>query len=483
MNVQSHLFVLAYLPVVLTLWRLLGGRLRNQNAARALLVCAGVVFCGWGAPLSLLVLGGEGAVSYLLGRRIARDRARRKPLLWAGALFLLAVLAFFKYTGFALALTPLEGLFTPPSWLMPLGLSFATFQQILWLRDCYDGEVGAEVSPLDFACCLTFFATATCGPITRVGELAPQLRRPAPFSWDDLAGGLYCFALGMAKKVLVAGVFANGANFGYARAGNLPPADTLLAILCYTLQIYFDFSGYCDMASGMARMMGVRLPVNFDSPYQALSVRDFWSRWHITLSRFFRRCVYFPLGGSREGAAAACRNVMIVFLLSGLWHGAGWGFLVWGALHGLAQVLERLLGGRISLPKPLAWALTFGFVNLAWVFFRADSLDQALTLLSGLFRGGWGLPSGEFAAALPLKVMSEALGFLQSRLGAGGRALVYWAPLAMIPAGLALLACPDPAARAERFRPTAWRLALTAACLTGSVLLLAGVDTFIYANF
>ena len=483
MNVHSHLFVLAYLPLVLIVWRLLGGRLKNRTAARAFLLCAGAVFCGWGAPLSLAVLGAEGAVSYWLGRRIARDRSRGRPLLWAGALVLLAVLAFFKYTGFVLSLTPLEGLFTPPAWLMPLGLSFVTFQQIFWLRDCYDGAVGEDVSPLDYACCLTFFAAATCGPITRVGELAPQLRRPAPFAWDDLAAGLYCFALGLAKKVLVAGVLANGANFGYANVGTLSPADTVLTILCYTLQIYFDFSGYCDMASGMARMMGVRLPVNFDSPYQALSVRDFWGRWHMTLSAFFRQCVYFPLGGSRGGTAATCRNIMIVFLLSGMWHGAGWGFLIWGALHGLAQVGERLLEGKFSPPKPLAWLLTFLFVNLAWVFFRAESAGQALSLLGGLFQGGWALPSREFAAALPLRVMSETLIFLQNAIAPKGCLLTYWLPLALLPAGLGLLALPNPLKTAERFRPTVWRAVLTAACLAGSVLFFAGVDTFIYANF
>ncbi len=483
MNVHSHLFVLAYLPAVLVLWRLLGGRLGNQAAARGLLLCAGAVFCGWGSPLSLLVLGAEGAVSYALGRRIARDRSRGKPLLWAGAIFLLAVLAFFKYTGFMLSLTPLEGLFAPPAWLMPLGLSFVTFQQLWWMRDCYDGAAPADISPLDYACCLTFFATATCGPITRVGELAPQLRRPAPFSWDELAAGLYCFALGLAKKVLAAGVFANGADFGYANAGNLPPMDAALTILCYTLQIYFDFSGYCDMASGMAGMMGVKLPVNFNSPYQALSVKDFWARWHITLSRFFRQCVYIPLGGNRRGTAATCRNIMIVFLLSGLWHGAGWGFLIWGALHGLAQVLERLWKDKISLPKPLAWALTFAFVNIAWVFFRADSLNQALTLLGGLFQGGWGLPSKEFAAALPFSAVGKVLNFLQYTLQEGGRALVYWVPLLALPAGLALLACPNPTAQAERFTPNVWKAVLAAVCLVGSVVFFSGVDTFIYANF
>ena len=482
MNVQSHLFVLAYLPVTLVLWRLLGRR-RDSRAARCFLLGAGVLFCGWGAPLSLPVLGGEGAVSFLLGRAIARDRAKGRPLLWLGSGLLLAVLAFFKYTGFALALTPLEGMFAPPGWLAPLGLSFVTFQQIFFLRDCYDGELGEDVSPLDYACCLTFFATATCGPITRVGELAPQFQKPAPFSWDDLAAGLYCFSLGLAKKVLVAGVFANGADFGYAKVGALSPADTAMTILCYTLQIYFDFSGYCDMASGMARMMGITLPVNFNSPYQAVSVRDFWGRWHITLSRFFRRCVYIPLGGSRRSTAVTCRNVMIVFLLSGLWHGAGWGFLVWGALHGAAHVLERLSEGKVTLPRPLAWLLTFLFVNLAWVFFRADSLSQALALLGGLFRGGWALPSREFAAALPLKVMSEALVFVQNAAAPKGRLLIYWVPLALFLAGLGLLALPNPLKRAESFRPTVWRAALTTVCLTGSVLFFAGVDTFIYANF
>ena len=481
MNVQSHLFVLAYLPAALILWRLLSRR--GGRAARGFLLGAGLLFCGWGAPLSLLVLAGEGTVSFLLGRAIARNRSRGRPLLWLGAGLLLAVLAFFKYTGFALSLTPLEGLFAPPGWLAPLGLSFVTFQQIFFLRDCYDGVLGGDVSPLDYACCLTFFATATCGPITRVGELAPQLRQPAPFSWDDLAAGLYCFALGLFKKVLIAGTFANGANYGYANAGALSPADSALTILCYTLQIYFDFSGYCDMASGMARMMGITLPVNFNSPYKALSIRDFWGRWHITLSRFFRQCVYIPLGGSRRGMAITCRNIMIVFLLSGLWHGAGWGFILWGVLHGAAMVLQRLWGERVSLPRPLAWLLTFAFVGFAWVFFRAESVGQALALLGGLFHSGWGPPSPEFAAALPLKVMHETLTFIQNAAAPRGCLLIYWIPLALLPAGLGLLALPNPLKKAESFRPTLWRAVLTAACLAGSVLLFAGVDTFIYANF
>lgn len=482
MNVQSHLFVLGYLPLVLILWRL-SRRWLGGTAARGMLLCAGALFCGWASPAALLVLAAEGTASYLLGRRIARDPAKGRAMLWAGSAALLAVLAFFKYTGFILSLTPLEGLFTPPAYLAPLGLSFVTFQQIFWLRDCCDGAVGADASPLDYACCITFFATATCGPITRVGELAPQLREPEPFSWDGLAAGIYCFALGLAKKVLIAVIFANGADFGFGKAGALSPTDSALTILCYTLQIYFDFSGYCDMAHGMAKMMGVELPVNFNSPYQALSVKDFWSRWHITLSRFFRQCVYIPLGGNRRGTAVTCRNIMIIFLLSGLWHGAGWGFIIWGALHGAAQVIERLGREKVSLPKPLAWLVTFLFVNIAWVFFRAESVNQALALLGGLFQSGWGLPSPEFVASLPLKMISDALGYLQDVFPAGGLALAYWAPLMAFPAGMALLACPNPVAQGSNFHPTAWKAVLAILCIVGSVLFFSGVDTFIYANF
>ena len=233
----------------------------------------------------------------------------------------------------------------------------------------------------------------------------------------------------------------------------------------------------------MARMMGIDLPVNFNSPYRALSVQEFWGRWHITLSRFFRSCLYIPLGGSRRGMAVTCRNIMIVFLLSGLWHGAGWGFVLWGGLHGAALVAQRLWGRRKFLPKPLCWLLTFAFVNVAWVFFRAESLGQAGALLGDLFTGGLALPSAEFAAALSQQQLAQLLPALEGMLGPAGELLLYWLPLLAIPAGLALLACPNPLAQAERMRPTAARAVLTVACLVVSLVFFSGVDTFIYANF
>lgn len=477
MSTTSYHFLLVFLPAMVIFWHL-AGRFAGNHAARVLLLCGGVLFCGWGAPWSLPVLGVEGAVTYCLGRAMERPGRQKKPLLTLGAALVLAVLLLFKYTGFFLGRWT-EGL---PAFLIPLGLSFASFQQLFYLRDCYAGQAG-EVSPLDYACCLTFFVTATCGPITRVGELVPQLRRPKAFSWETLSAGLYCFALGLGKKVLLSGMFAGGANWGFARAGSLSCVDAAIAMLCYTLQIYFDFSGYCDMAWGMGQMMGIDLPRNFDSPYRAVSIQDFWGRWHITLSRFFRTCVYIPLGGNRRGLATTCRNIMVIFLLSGLWHGAGWGFIIWGALHGAAMVAQRLCRGKISLPRWLGWLVTFLFINLAWVFFRADSLGQALALLGDLASGGLALPSAELIASLPLDAMTTVLVAVQNLFVPGGRALTYWAVMLLIPAGVALLLAPNPVRQGERFRPTAGRAALAAGCLILSILFLSGVETFIYANF
>lgn len=467
MSVASYPFLLAFLPVVLLVFRRLGSK-----AGQVFLTAAGLFFCGWGTPWSLAVLAIEGVLTYLLGVGMDSPAFHRKSLLGVGCSIVLLTLALFKYTPAAGELR----------FLAPLGLSFFSFQQIFWLRDRYMGDVEA-VSPLSYAACLTYFPVVTSGPITRVGELAPQLETPAGFSWENMASGLWCFSLGLFKKVLLAGLFAGGADWGFPLAGTLAPADAVLVSLCYTLQIYFDFSGYCDMAWGIARMMGVELPVNFDSPYKAVSIADFWKRWHITLSRFFTHCVYIPLGGNRKGMAVTCRNILAVFLLSGIWHGAGLGFLVWGALHGLAMVLERLTRGKVNIPKPLGWLLTFLFVNAAWVFFRSGTLSQALFLLGDMVNGGWALPSPEFAGALLLPEF-EALATFANLAGIGSQGMFYyWMPLLSLPVGMALLALPNPLRQAQHFRPRVWKALVIAAALVWSVVSLSGVDTFIYANF
>ncbi len=485
MNFQSYLF-LGFLLVVLAGWQLLG-RCAGPRPQRLWLLAAGLVFYGYSSWLALLLLVGEGLVTWLLGRLMLRRPAWRKGLLVLGAALLLAVLVRFKYSGFFLDnLNALLGTgFSVLSLSLPLGLSFVTFQQIFYLRDCYHGELDA-LRPDEFALWLTFFPTVSSGPITRPGEMVLQFRDPAcrRLTWENLAKGLYCFSLGLFKKVLIADTLGGAADYGFALVGQLSSSDAVLTILAYTLQLYFDFSGYCDMAWGIAKMLGFDLPRNFDSPYRAVSVSDFWSRWHITLTRFFRTCVYIPLGGNRKGLGRTCGNIMIIFLLSGLWHGAGWGFLLWGALHGGAMVVERLLRGKVTLPRWLGWLLTFVFVNVAWVYFRAPTVDQANALLGAVFQFTPYLPSAGFCSSLLLPEAAKGLELLGQALPGAAAVLGRALPLLVFPAALALcLLVPNPIRQAEHFRPTPWKAVVCVAALVWSVVSFSGVSTFLYVNF
>ncbi len=481
MSFQSYAFLL-FLAVVLVGWRLIP----SAGLRRLWLLAACLVFYGWSSPAALALLAAEGLFTWLLGRALARAR-RKKLLLALGAVALLAVLARFKYAGFFLdGVNRLTGAgLSAAALALPLGLSFFTFQQLFYLHDCYTGELD-PLSPLDFALWLGFFPTVSSGPITRPGELAVQLADPGRlgFDWNNFAPGLYAFSLGLFKKVILAQALAGGANNGFARAFQISSADAVLTILAYTFQLYFDFSGYCDMAWGIAKMLGIDLPRNFDAPYRAASVTEFWSRWHLTLTRFFRVCVYFPLGGSRKGLPRTCLNIMIIFLLSGLWHGAGWTFVLWGALHGGAMVVERLLRGRVKLPRWLGWLLTFLFVNVAWVYFRAPSVAAANALLGAVFKFIPYLPSESFCYSLLLPEVSTLLQALGAVLPGASAVLLRAVPLLLIPLCLGLcLLVPDPIRQAEKLRPTAGRAVLCAVALVWSVVSFSGVTTFLYVNF
>lgn len=479
MAFQSFAFLL-FLP--LTAAACLPAARRNRKLARALLLVASAVFYLWGQPFwqGFGVLLAGSCVTYAASRRFISGRgttAGRRRVILAAAVWHIGVLTVFKYTGFFTG-----GVLAMP--FAPLGLSFFTFQQLWFLREVWTGAVsGRMVDSLrgdDFTLFGFFFPTVVSGPILRPGAFFPQLRskkflRPG---WDDAAAGLYAIAMGMGKKTLLADSLGVVVNNGYAHLADLTAPAAWLVILGYTLQLYFDFSGYCDIATGAARLLSVRLPVNFDSPYRSLSVGEFWKRWHITLTTFLRECLYFPLGGGRQGTAKTYRNILIVFLVSGFWHGAGWTFLLWGLLHGLAQILERALGARRDiLPKWVQWTMTFAFVNLAWVFFRAPTVSAAGQMLAAALTGGGGIPP--WLAEGLLASEADALGVL----GFGGHAGLA---LLLIVYGLALVLALKPGntiRRMEDFRPTAWRCALACCILAGSVLSFSGVSTFIYANF
>lgn len=481
---QSYIFLLVLLPLTIVTYFLC--RHRNHPLwAKGILLAASLLFYGWASPVCLLLLSGELLVSFFLGRALAESKHR--GLLILGVTFHLSVLIIFKYTGFFIENINAfwNSNLSAPSLILPLGLSFFTFQQIFYLKDIYDGEAMAD-SLLDYALFLTFFPTVSSGPITRAKEMLPQWNDPSRFRYDadHFSSGLYCFTLGLGKKVLLAETFAGGANYGFANLGSLDSTTAAMAILCYTFQIYFDFSGYCDMGMGICKMLNFDLPINFDSPYRAVSISEFWARWHITLSRFFRTCVYIPLGGNRKGLLSTCRNMMIIFLLSGLWHGAGWTFLLWGGLHGAAMVIDRLCRGKINIPKPIGWVLTFVFVNVAWVYFRAPSVTDGNALLAALLAGHFTAPNIGFAVALTMPEVDAVFQFCAMFAPNFTARLTQWVPILMFPLAFGLIAwVPNPVRQMQRFKPTLLKSLVCIVALVWCVVSFSGVSSFVYANF
>jgi len=473
MSFQSLAF-LAFLALTAVLCLAVGRK--HRSAALWLLLALSAGFYLWSfdrqAISGFLVLLGGVLVTY--GAVTVRSSTHAPYLL--AACWHIGVLLWFKCTGW----------FAPDlyhGW-MPLGLSFFTFQQLWLLAESYRGNISLrEEGTGAFLLYTFFFPTVTSGPILKPQSFFPQLKSGAFLRPDgqDAAAGLYALSLGMAKKVLLADPLGIVVSNGWAMTDTLSAPAAWITILAYTLQLYLDFSGYCDIAAGCARLLGIRLPVNFNSPYRSLSVGEFWKRWHITLTSFLRECLYFPLGGSKKGAGRAYLNIFIVFLVSGFWHGAGWTFLIWGGLHGLAQIAERMLGEkRAALPKGLQWALTFLFVNLAWVFFRAPDLASAMDLFSAAVAGGWSLPLEALASGV-LDSEATALGTLLTLPATALSGLILTALLGV---GLVVSFWPKNTIQTmEEFRPNALTAVVCGGLLVWAILSFSSVATFIYSNF
>ena len=313
----------------------------------------------------------------------------KKYLLIFGIFSNLLLLGYFKYTDFLLdnlnKLT--ENNIPLPHIVLPLGISFFTFTQIAFLVDCYRGYV-REHSFFTYSLFVTYFPHLLAGPILHHSEMIPQFSNKYRKSINskNIISGLFLFSIGLFKKVVIADTFAIWATAGFDRTSSLSFFEAWSTSLSYTFQLYFDFSGYTDMAVGISLLFNIKLPINFNSPYKACNIQDFWRRWHMTLSRFLRDYIYIPLGGNRYGSLRTYVNLFITFFLGGLWHGAGWTFIFWGILHGLALIINRFwqsLGFRIN--KCIAWLITFNFINITWIFFRAKNWQDATKVIEGMF--------------------------------------------------------------------------------------------------
>jgi alginate O-acetyltransferase complex protein AlgI len=415
---SSSTFVFFFLPAVLAAYHL-----APRSARNGLLVVASLGFYAWGAGGFVFALLLSVAVNYVIGARLERkvdagDTRAAKRLLAVGVVLNVALLGWFKYANLAVdtwnAGLAAAGLPALP-WadvLLPIGISFFTFHSLSYLVDVYRGTARHLVSPIDFALYITFFPQLIAGPIVRFHEIRDQLVRRTE-TFDAFAAGVYRFSFGLAKKVVIADTVAPLANAAFG----LPPDQlntqaALLGLLAYTVQLYFDFSGYSDMALGLALMFGIRFPENFDRPYASRSITEFWRRWHMSLSRWFRDYLYIPLGGNRGSTAATYRNLVIVFLVTGLWHGANWTFVAWGGYHGLLLLLERATGvARTGAPRSRAWQpVTIGLVMLGWVLFRSPSIESALGYLGAFLRPGGSMPVDVALAAEPLALIALGIG-------------------------------------------------------------------------
>lgn len=399
---NSYGFVFAFFPLTFVFYyacrgiapKNSGGRNTGDFGTRTpllVLLLASLLFYSWKHPEYLPVLLGSMAVNYLLSDLMDRDSGKgKKAALIAGLVFNLGLLLVFKYMD--------------TGGFVPLGISFFTFTQIAFLMERYRGNL-IKVSMLSYGLYVSFFPKVMQGPIALPGELLAQFEnrlyrkkeQGRSLEWERVYRGLCLFVPGLFKKVLIADTLGKAADFGYANLTALNSGDALIVMLSYTLQLYFDFSGYCDMAYGIGQMLNIELPLNFHSPYKAESISDFWDRWHITLTKFFTKYVYIPLGGSRKGNLRTCINIMLVFLLSGFWHGANWTFVLWGVLNGILMVLERVFKKGIEkVPKLLRRGITFILIVFLWSIFRAPTVAHEKVLLTQIGLWKFGAAAAEF---------------------------------------------------------------------------------------
>jgi alginate O-acetyltransferase complex protein AlgI len=357
-------FIFIFLPIVIFGYYLLAST-RHVGASKVWLVVCSLFFYGYWKLDYLYIILFSLAFNYQLSKKIyASVEKVSKGLLQFGVLLNLALLFYFKY------------------------LYFFSSEVLVHFNSGMSVEYIVKLDLVDYSLFVTFFPQLIAGPIVHHSEMMPQFAdtKNRVINWSNMQRGLFIFSIGLFKKVVIADTLGDVVDQGYANYSGLDPLDSWLLSLSYTFQLYYDFSGYADMAIGIALMFNISLPLNFMSPYRSTNIQEFWRRWHMTLSRWFKDYVYFPLGGNKLGRIITLRNVFLTAFVSGIWHGAGWTFFLWGSLHGLAMVLHRLwsqLGYK--MPKFPAWLVTFLFVNSTWVFFRADSLEQAVFILCNMY--------------------------------------------------------------------------------------------------
>ena len=500
---NSYIFIFAFLPFTFFIYFYLNS-LKLTVAAKAFLVFASLFFYGWWEITYVPIMLSSMLFNYVLGISLSKytqdTKINKKILLSFGIVVNVVLLGYFKYADFLIAnvnrlLDTHIGLL---HLTLPLAISFFTFQQIAYLVDSYRGKT-KEYDFLNYANFVTFFPQLIAGPIVHHSEMMPQFAKTANkvIRYPNIAMGLFIFSIGLFKKVIIADTFSVWATAGFDHAPQLHMVEAWVTSLSYTFQLYFDFSGYTDMAIGLARMFGILLPMNFFSPYKATSIIDFWRRWHITLSRFLKECLYIPLGGSRVGSARKYSNLVITMSLAGLWHGAGWTFVLWGTLHGLLLAVNHWFRHHVALltflnrmPPYLLRVtieyskrtITFILIIFLWVIFRADSLSAAWTILSSMvsFSDTTSYLSlvSDVSAWKHIAVLMFITWFIPNTheiMGIAEHCIITYKSNVTVTGGIII--------RYLRWQPNWFWCVCISICTVASILNLYSVSEFLYFNF
>ena len=485
---NSYIFIFMFLPITLLLY--FGfNKIKKYEIAKLVLVIASLYFYAYFNVKYLFIIVASILINYLFNRifRKLKNKNFRRILLIIGVAFNIGMIFYYKYYDFVIStINSLASTnFNLINVMLPLGISFFTFQQMAYVIDSYKGEV-KDYTLLDYSLFVTFFPQLIAGPITLYSEMIPQFEdeKNKNFNSENFSKGLLAFSFGLAKKVLIADTFAIVANYVFANPTDTNSTNLILGMLSYTFQIYFDFSGYCDMALGLGYMFNIKLPINFNSPYKSHSVVEFWKRWHMTLTRFFTKYIYIPLGGSRKGKIRTYINVFIVFLASGIWHGANFTFILWGILHGIASILNRIFKNVIEKTNEVFnWICTFLFINFTWVIFRADSISDALNIIKHILKLNFGPINSNILDAFTLPEFTMITDLLGRKAWIAENYNTLYLLIFFTFAFFAILCMKNTQERVEEFKPSTRNAIISAVLLVMSIISLSGVSTFLYFNF
>lgn len=482
---NSYIFILCFLPITFFTYFILNRFKMTKSATLSLLIASLIFYAYFNInylPIILTSIFGN----YILNKiiRNIKNKKVKKLVLFLGLIFNVGIIFYFKYFDFFITNinVALKTNFNLLKLILPLGISFFTFQQISYIIDVYKGEV-EDYKFIDYALFVTFFPQLIAGPIVLHSEIIPQFQNKnnKKIDYSNVLKGLYAFSLGLFKKVIIADTFGIVVNRVFDVLGpNTNTTNLIIGMISYTIQIYFDFSGYCDMATGIALLFNIKLPINFNSPYKSYNINEFWDRWHMTLTRFLTTYVYIPLGGNRKGKIRTYINIMIVFLVSGIWHGANFTFILWGLLHGLASVIVRIFKKTFDKINPVfLWIMNFIFINITWIFFRASSVTNAISMIKNMLSCNFGPIDSKIFIAFQLPELKQIVDIMRFR----NPNICIYMLLFFAFAVIAILCMQNTNEKLENFNPNYKKVFTIVVLTVWGIVSLSGVSTFLYFNF